>query len=303
MISVVVPVYRNATSALELVAQLRRQRLPEGCKLEVVLVDDGSGDNTAHELAVAAAEASVVALPENVGRATARNAGAQRANGRLLVFIDCDCRPIDEHFLARQISCFTTDVVASCGPVLGGSSLFWERYQNDVAKRRQQRHEDGASWSGSSANLVVDRVAFGRLGGFDDRYRGYGFEDRDLLVRLATVGQISWCTEAAVQHVHAVTLPEVMRKMHAAAGDSAARFASNHPEIYRALGYAAIDARLHPWLRPLCILFGPCLRIAPFIEQLLAGRRIPYSVGKFVVKLLSALAYARGSAEKARPAG
>lgn len=301
MLSVVIPVYRDAANALALLAALEQQVLPDDCRLEIIVVDDGSGDDTPARLRRHAGSAKLLALPENGGRAQACNAGANLARGKYLLFLDCDCLPVHGDFLARHLHALrSTGQVASCGPVPGVGGDFWARYQEDVAARRAKQHASGNSSAASSANLVLRTHAFLQIGGFDVRYRTYGFEDRDLLLRLAAVGTIGWCANAVAIHHDLLTLPKVLHKMRLAGGASSALFSRQHADAYAALGYAAIDARLHPWLRPVSSAFRPLSACAATLERWLQRPWFPYPAAKAMVKLLSALAFMRGSAEYRR---
>lgn len=296
IVSVVIPVFRDARNALALVAALRHQKLPDGYALEMIVVDDGSGDGTATTIRDATGTGvTLLCLPENRGRAAARNAGAEAARGTWMAFIDCDCRPSSVDFLASHVDVLQSGAVASCGAILGDGNRFWTRYQRDASARRVRQHETGTGFSGSSGNLAVKRHAFLKCGAFDVRYRCYGFEDRDLLVRLAAEGEVKWCHHAVVEHLDALTLPGVLEKMQLAGGESATLFSNDHPGAYVALGYAAIDTRLHPWLRPLCKLFAPTLKSAPAMDRLIAQTWMPYPLAKLVVKLFTALAFAIGT--------
>lgn len=296
MISVVVPVFRNATSALDLVDALLQQQLPSGTSLEVVLVDDGSDDGSVELLRRRTYhQVRLLALPRNMGRSAARNAGASHASGRVLFFVDSDCRPGHPAVLAAHLRQLGDGAVASCGPVTGEGKGFWSRYQDDASRRRARRHASGATYAGSTANFCVRADSYRELGGFDSRYVEYGFEDRDLLVRLARVGRIAWCQEAVVKHLDSLSLRSVLEKLRVAGGSSALLFSEDHPEEYRALGYAALDVRLHPWLRPLSLLLKPLLGTAPALDHLLRMPQTPYRVVRFAVGALSALAYMCGT--------
>ena len=298
MISVVIPVYRDTENAKSLVESLLHQRIPADSALEIIVVDDGSGDGTAEELRRLGNErVNIIALPKNSGRSVARNAGAQMANGDLLVFIDCDCRPIGNRFLEDHVESLRGDCIASYGPVEGNGDDFWARYQKDASVRRSHQHAKGIAYAGSTQNFSVRRAAFLEAGSFDPRYREYGFEDRDLFVRLAKMGGSAWCNSARVRHLDNLDLMNVLVKMQLAAGTSALFFSHDHPDAYRALGYASIDVRLHGWLRPICFLAQPALRSGRAVNTLLKRSWMPYAIAKSVVKLLSALAYMKGSME------
>jgi CDP-glycerol glycerophosphotransferase len=86
-----VPIYRVEAYLAECLASLRAQTYTD---LEVVMVDDGSPDGSA-AIAAGVAEADprfVLVRQENAGLGAARNAGAARATGELLMFVDSDDR-------------------------------------------------------------------------------------------------------------------------------------------------------------------------------------------------------------------
>ena len=304
MISIIVPVFRNAGSALELVHLLRLQELPSDFMLEIIVVDDGSGDDSISHLQQQEDEhVRLIALPRNMGRSAARDAGAYHAQGKFLVFIDCDCRPEGQKFLSTHLDALRGGCIASLGPVVApeGDHAFWSRYQNEASARRARQHAHGISYSGSTANFAVHADAYRQCNGFDPRYIAYGFEDRDLLVRLSHLGPLGWCPKARITHVDALTLPGVLEKMRTAAGTSAELFSHDHPQAYRSLGYAALDVRLHPWLSPIAALARPLLGAAPVVDRLLHQRWIPYQLVKPIVKVLMAFAYMQGTSLTSHP--
>ena len=88
-VSVIVPARDAAATLGGTLDALAAQELDDD--LEVIVVDDGSGDATA-----AIAEAHPVATvvrQARAGPAAARNAGVAASRGALLAFTDADCRP------------------------------------------------------------------------------------------------------------------------------------------------------------------------------------------------------------------
>ena len=297
LVSVVIPVYRDGARALDAIRAMAAQLLPAGLQAEIIVVDDGSDDDTPVLLARDAAPARVLRLEPNAGRSAARNAGARAAAGATIVFMDCDCLPVGTGFLASHLAALDAGAVASTGAVTGRDDGFWHRYQHEASLRRERQHAAGNPYAGSSQNLAVRKDAFERIGGFDGGYRQYGFEDRDLLLRLATLGRIAWTPAAVVRHLDALSLAQVSRKMAEAGEHSSPRFAARHPQAYRALGYARLDARTHPWLRPLArVLDGVLPACARLLDPALASPVLPYALKAFAVRLVTGASYLAGTA-------
>lgn len=86
LVSVVIPAY-NAGLYLE---EARRSVLEQGCRrLEVVVVDDGSADQTV-EVALSFGPQVRVLVQQHAGAGAARNTGVAAVQGELLAFLDAD---------------------------------------------------------------------------------------------------------------------------------------------------------------------------------------------------------------------
>ncbi|GAB4132182.1 MAG: glycosyltransferase [Bacteroidia bacterium] len=86
-ISVIIPAYNAASYLKETVESVLHQTFAD---FEIIIIDDGSRDNTA-EVAQSIHDPRVKYFySENKGVASARNKGAQLANGKYLAFLDAD---------------------------------------------------------------------------------------------------------------------------------------------------------------------------------------------------------------------
>lgn len=85
-VSVIIPAY-NAQRDIAIC--LRALHDSRGVMPEIVLVDDGSTDNTV-SIAAASGVSQIVQMPQRSGPAAARNAGAVAATGEMLYFVDAD---------------------------------------------------------------------------------------------------------------------------------------------------------------------------------------------------------------------
>ena len=302
LISVVVPCFNDSRRSIDLANALGRQRLPRDLLLEVVIVDDGSDSHHASALTSATLEnpfAQILTLPQNEGRSSARNRGAAMANGDIIVFVDCDCMPVRSDFLLKHFSAFLQpNVVASIGDVVADPSSFWGRYQNAASVRRRRTFLSGLSSSGSSQNIAVKRISFNAIGGFDEHFTTYGFEDRDLFARIAGFGEIVWTIGAEVKHLDQMATYSVLQKMYEAGGKSSLRFSGLHPEDYRKAGYARLDSRLHPSLALLAKLSRTTL---PFVMKWIDKSiqiKLPMILKLKLVRFAAALSFMAGTAKK-----
>jgi len=93
LLSVVAPCYNEAEGLPEFVRQTTLALAPLGCRHEILLVNDGSRDDTlrvAQELAAANPAVRVVNLLRNFGHQAAVTAGLDLARGEVVVLIDSD---------------------------------------------------------------------------------------------------------------------------------------------------------------------------------------------------------------------
>lgn len=299
IISAVIPCHNGGRGTLETASALLAAARPTGWDLEVIVVDDGSTDGSVQFLGERLPEsASLLALDENMGRARALNAGAERASGALLLLLDGDCIPASPQFLARHLEVIQSGAQVSAGSILNPGDSFWGWYQNRAAQRRVGQFEAGVVYAMTSANTMIEKDWFRRVGGFDPAYRHYGFEDRDLFLRLHKSGaRVAYAEDAPVEHRDTgIGLDTVCWKMRESGRHSARIFSRAHPDAYRAMGLAAIDAREHAWLRAVGFTISPlAYRSARIMDAVLKSSWMPRLFGASIVKIYSALAFVQGT--------
>jgi GT2 family glycosyltransferase len=126
-------------------------------------------------------------------------------------------------------------------------------------------------------NFSVSREAFRRVGGFDEGFVGYGWEDIELGMRLRNAGvRLRYEPAAAAYHYHVQTLEDLLPKARQA-GEGAVYFWRKHGQrlslgffleiapvllplkwlIYRTRVFAALVEAVRPWAErhavlPLC---------------------------------------------------
>lgn len=185
-VSVIVPVYNNATDLEECLGAFKASSLPDS---EILVVDDASTDDTP-EVATRMG-ARVLRLAKNSGPAAARNYGARHAQGDILFFVDADV-VIAPGTVNRVMTVFeeNPDLAAVFGsydarPRAGGLlSQYWNLRHHFV---HQQGDPDASTfWAGCGA---IRRSVFEEIGGFDEkRFRYPSIEDIELGYRLRQAG-------------------------------------------------------------------------------------------------------------------
>ncbi|MEO0591508.1 MAG: glycosyltransferase family 2 protein [Pseudomonadota bacterium] len=189
--SVIIPAY-NATNTLRSTIESVLGQTFED--FEVVVVDDGSSDDTVRvALGMAAEDPRVrVVSQSNEGVSSARNFGAELAKGRLLAFLDADDQWSPEK-LARHKALHDAD------PLLDASFAQVEFCADEegamaagrTASRVPQGYLDIADVVTenpvcTASNFVIDREVFQDLGGFSVQMR-YA-EDHEILALLLSEG-------------------------------------------------------------------------------------------------------------------
>lgn len=93
MLSIVIPVFNEQDSLEELLARIEKVASKNGFELDVILIDDGSSDNSwsrIEELSQRFSWARGIKLRRNFGKAAALAAGFERAKGQRVITMDAD---------------------------------------------------------------------------------------------------------------------------------------------------------------------------------------------------------------------
>lgn len=297
ILSVIVPSFNAYDKTTRTVRALLSQRLPEQYDLEVIVVDDGSNDMSADRLEQEFGERiRLIRHTRNSGRSVTRNTGAHAAVGQLLLMLDSDCTPNSAEYLAKMLDNMDSDRV-HIGEVRYKGDGFWPIYQRLGAFRRLHAHRMGYPEALSTANMLVDRHALARVGGYDEGYAHYGFEDRDLLLRLHTSGiSISYSGAACVVHSDPVSFRSLIAKNIEAAQYTASRFRARHPQAYNRLGFSQLDLAIHPVRSCLGAALGCLLYpMAELGEQLISQAGWPLRGRIMLARVFLASAYCLGS--------
>ena len=203
-VSIIMPTYNRAGFVGSAIDHLLDLDPPPG-GFEIIVVDDGSKDDTQSVLEPYAAmpDVSVLKRP-NGGPAAARNTGIAASRGTILAFTDDDCRPAKD-WLRSLLG------VLESSPVVGvGGRTVPASVDSLVSRFVARRHvsELPAAADGTVRWLVTCNAAFEKsallaVNGFDESYPMPGGEDTDLCARLRARGyELGVAPDALVRHDH-----------------------------------------------------------------------------------------------------
>jgi GT2 family glycosyltransferase len=203
-------------------------------RVDVVVVLDGSTDGSLEMVESFDMPVAVKAVwKENGGLSSARNAGIAAATGDHILFLDDDLVPepglVQRHL--RHHDGTHRVVVGPCA-LLNGKDRhaevvrWWEDRYGRLAELGRITRFDNFSAANTSMPLALLR----EIGGFDERFRGYGMEDYEIGLRLLDAGvEIVFDAKAATIHHRRHTTHDrgVLRMQEAV---NVVRFARMHPE-------------------------------------------------------------------------
>ncbi len=208
--SVIIPAY-NAERTLPLTLEaLQRQTVPRD-RYEVIVVDDGSTDETAR---IATEFGARVIRQENQGPAAARNAGVRAARGEIVLFTDADCAPCED-WIEKMTAPFKDP------EVVGAKGAYLTRQRSLMARFVQLEYEDRYDRMANFAQIdFIDtysaayrRDVFLANNGFDTIFPTASVEDQEFSFRLAQKGyRMVFVPEARVYHLHDETLKQYIRR-------------------------------------------------------------------------------------------
>lgn len=167
---------------------------------ELIVVDNASTDDTLQVVSRVAPRAIVVPSERNHGFAGGANAGARRASGDLLLFLNPDATPadgfarairqplVDQSEWAAWMALVTADhgrVVNTSGGVVHFTGISWAGEAGRPIAGTAIGPREVAFASG--ACLAVPRATWARVGGFAEDFFMY-HEDVDISLRLRLAG-------------------------------------------------------------------------------------------------------------------
>jgi glycosyltransferase involved in cell wall biosynthesis len=211
-VSVVVCTYNRAELLRDTLASLKAQETGDGFRYDVVIVDNGSTDDTPRVIEEASGSSAAVVLrgvrEPKPGVAAARNRGIRESSGEWVAFFDDD--QVAEPSWLREMLTFARERGVHC---VGGSNRLLlatggepeklppvcRAMLGEMLERTPYRYT--GKRAPGAGNLLLHRSVFEAAGVFDEGLREAG-EDTDLFRRITAAGIEGWyCPHGVGYHV------------------------------------------------------------------------------------------------------
>lgn len=218
VVSVVLVNYRGARDTITCLQHLLKMDWPTDL-LELVVVDNDSGDGSAELIAAEVPEATVVEAGSNTGFAGGCNLGVEHATGQYVAFLNNDARP-DPLWVAAAVATLESDrsigaiackVLDWDGKVVdyvdGSLTWFGMGYKREVGRVDSPEFDEPKDvLFATGAATVMPTEVFREVGGFDERFFMF-YEDVDLGWRLNLLGwKVRYEPRSIAFHKHHVTM-------------------------------------------------------------------------------------------------
>jgi len=244
-ISVVIPTYNNAALLCETLDGVRRQTFKD---FEIIVVDDGSKDNTGD--VVASYDSTIHYLQQsNQGPAAARNKGVSLAQGEFIAFCDHDDIWNERH-LEKLLGCFTTHPSAAMvfdDAQYYGDGIAEEKTHIDAKVLQSLVGKEvpirriWQCWVASMSVVMVRKSVFNELGGLHPGI--WGLDDLHFYLRLGVRHEVRYVNYVGCRK--RLTRQNLLPKVgFTGLIECLEDLQEHHPEVVRAIGSVRFRTRL-----------------------------------------------------------
>lgn len=230
-VSVIIPVKNRPEDIRDCLQSIFAVRWPKE-KIEVLVVDDGSDDETPR--VAESLGAHVIRRKTSGGPSAARNAGVAQARGEVLAFIDSDCT-VDRTWLLELVPYLMAPGIGALGGFVASyyhqSPL--DRYEEamsslSMGKRLLYEADTEGNFYVPTCNMLVRKTVYDAVGRLNpEMHLG---EDVDLCWRIRGAGQgLLYIPRGRAWHKHRNALRQMLRR-RLQYGTSEADLYQRHPE-------------------------------------------------------------------------
>ncbi|MGB9708176.1 MAG: glycosyltransferase [Candidatus Pacearchaeota archaeon] len=215
--SVIVPSYNSARTLPGCLKALLKQNIPKN-DYEIIVVDDGSTDNTKSIIKGFTDKNKNLRYiyQKNKGPAAARNLGARKSRGAILLFTDSDCIP-ERSWISEMVKPFRNPKIVGVAGAYGKnleksviSRFIAYEIEDRYKKLKEEREID---FIGTYAAAYRKRE-FLKTGGFDESFSTASGEDPALSFEMEKYGKLVFQPSARVGHHHPNTLKKLLKQKY-----------------------------------------------------------------------------------------
>lgn len=216
LVSIVIPVYNKALYTFNCLLSVLLNS--DGVSYEVIVVDDGSTDETQSMLAEIE-NIRVEVNQKNVGFGHTCNNGARLATGRYIAFLNNDTQ-VHKGWLSALVEVAESDSSAGlvgaklvypdgtlqeAGGIVWRDGSAWNYGRRDDPEKPEYNYVRDVDYC-SAACVLVPRNLFEKAGGFSSLYEPAYYEDTDLAFTIREMGyRVIYQPKAVVTHFEGVT--------------------------------------------------------------------------------------------------
>lgn len=264
MISIIIPMFNAEKTIIQTLRGLENQTIND---FEVIVVDDGSADNSSKLVTEFKNESELsvkLIHQENSGPAKARNLGVEHSEGDIIIFLDSDCIPT-ENWIEEMIKTLDGKIVGcNCGYKVKNKESLVARYVDyEIAKRHEKLIGKTVDTIGSySASFFKD--IFTKAGGFNTEYPIASGEDFDLAFNIRKMGYgLVFTGKIFVYHYHPDSLRKYLKQQFGRGYWRVKMYLRNKDKILKGDSYTGHEAQVQFILSGLVFLSIPLAVLNP----------------------------------------
>lgn len=199
-VSVIVPAYNAQKTVGRCIEALLSQNYPRE-NYEVIVIDDGSADETASVVKTFPVK---YLYQKNQGPAAARNIGAKKAQGDIILFTDSDCVPSGDWITEMTKPFGDAKVVAVKGAYKTHQTSMTARFaQLEFEERFEMLKKAESIDMVDTYSAGYRKDVFLQMGGFDPYFPVANNEDTELSYRMSRLGyKMVFNPNAIVYHLN-----------------------------------------------------------------------------------------------------
>jgi len=202
LVSIIIPTYNRAGFLKEAIKSVLAQTYKN---IEVIVVDDGSTDNTPKLVKQFTDKRIIYLRQENKGASSARNKGIESARGNYIAFLDSDDIWLPQK-IEKQLKIFN---ISRCNPGLVYTGIQYMDYDGNLKKQKKIIRFRGnilkrllrKNIPGVGSTMLVKKECFEKCGLFDKRLPSR--TDLDMLIRISRYFTVDRVAEIlALERIH-----------------------------------------------------------------------------------------------------